>query len=97
MGRLPHVLLGTRTVQQANVGFSPAECGYVTDLVLPRQLSPASLLPDSSKMLQDFTTQLKANMAASAYPEPAWHLAVRKPQIPPALVKADHVFVRQGA
>ena len=35
MGRLPHVLLGIRTAQRTDAGFSPAECIYGTDLALP--------------------------------------------------------------
>ena len=47
MGRLPHVLLGIRTAERADAGFSPAECVYGTNLVLPGQVQPAEALPTS--------------------------------------------------
>ena len=97
MGRLPHVLLGIRTAQRPEVGFSPAECLYGADLVLPRQLAPTIPLPDSNAPLQDFTAWLKADMAATTYLETAWHSPERKSQIPAALARAEFVFVRHGA
>ena len=93
MGRLPHVLLGIRTAQRPDVGFWPAECLYGADLVL----APAVPLPDSNAPLQDFTAQLKVDMAATAYPETMWHAPEKKSQIPAALAQADFVFVRHGA
>ena len=97
MGRLPHVLLGIRTAQRADAGFSPAECVYGTSLVLPGQLRLAAELPTSRQPLQDFTARLKADMAAASCPEPAWHTAETRPPIPEILKKADHVFIRHGA
>ena len=97
MGRLPHVLLGIRTAQRPDVGFSPAECLYGTDLVLPGQLAPVIPLPDSTALLQDFTARLKADMATATYRETAWHTADRRPRIPAALAEAEFVFVRHGA
>ena len=47
MGRLLHVLLGIRTTQRSDAGFSPAECVYGTNLVLPGQLQLSSELPTS--------------------------------------------------
>ena len=97
MGRLPHVLLGIRTAERAKAGFSPAECVYGTNLVLPGQLQAAAELPTSPQTLQDFTARLKADMAAASCPESAWHTAETRPPIPEALKKADHVFIRHGA
>ena len=80
MGRLPHVLLGVRTAERADAGFSPAECVYGTNLVLPGQLQTAAELPTSPQPLHDFTARLKADMAAASCPEPAWHLAETRSQ-----------------
>ena len=71
MGRLPHVLLGIRTAQRADAGFSPAECVYGTNLVLPGQVQLAAELPTSQQPLQDFTAQLMSDMAAAKCPVPA--------------------------
>ena len=58
MGRLPHVLLGIRTAQKEDTGFSPAEIVYGTDLVLPGQLAVNPEPVPSSKTLQDYTCLL---------------------------------------
>ena len=79
------------------MGFSPAECLYGADLVLPGQLAPTIPLPDSNAPLQDFTARLKADMAATTYRMTAWHSADRKSQIPAALAEAKFVFVQHGA
>ena len=85
MSRLPHVLLGIRTAQRPDVGFSPAECLYGADLVLPGQLAPTDPLPNTTAPLQDFTARLKAYMAAAKYPQMAWHSGETKSRIPAAL------------
>ena len=54
-------------------------------------------LPVSQQPLQDFTAQLKADMAAAKCPEPAWHTRAPRTPIPSVLRDADHVFVRHGA
>ena len=77
MGRLPHVLLGIRTAQKEDTGFSPAEIVYGTDLVLPGQLTVNPEPVASPKTLQDYTLRLKADMAAAKYTETAWHTAVQ--------------------
>ena len=97
MGRLSHVLLGIRTAQRADAGFSPAECVYGTNLVLPGQLPVAAEPPELQQPLQDFTTRLKADMAAAKCPEHAWHTTTTRSPIPAALREAEHVFVRHGA
>ena len=51
----------------------------------------------SPQLVKDFTTRLKADMAAASCPEPAWHTVETRPPIPENLKKADHVFVRHGA
>ena len=58
MGRLPHVLLGIRTAQKEDTGFSPAEIVYGTDLVLPGQLTLDPEPVSSPKTLQDYTLRL---------------------------------------
>ena len=60
-GRLPHVLLRIRMVQRSDAGFSPAECVYGTNLVLPGQLQLSPELPTSLQPLQDYTIRLKAD------------------------------------
>ena len=85
MGRLPHVLLGIRTAQKEDTGFSPAEVVYGTNLVLPGQLLLSPELPASNQTLQDYTVCLKADMAAAKCPETAWHTATTRAQIPAAL------------
>ena len=97
MGRLPHVLLGIRTAQKEDTGFSPAEVVYGTNLVLPGQLLLSPELPASPKTLQDYTVRLKADMAAAKCPETAWHTTTVRAQVPAALRSADFVFVRHGA
>ena len=97
MGRLPHILLEIRTAQRSDVGFSPAECVYGADLILPGQPALTSPIPGSCEPLQDFTAQLKADMAAAKCPEPAWHTATSRPQVSPALQGAEHVFIKHGA
>lgn len=97
MGRLPHVLLGIRTAQKEDTGFSPAEIVYGADLVLPGQLSRTSEPATSPKALQDYTLRLKADMAAAKYPETVWHTTAPRQQIPEALRSATFVFTRHGA
>ena len=97
MGRLPHVLLGIRTAQRSDAGFSPAEWVYGTNLVLPGQLQTSAELPTSLQPLQDYTVRLKADMSTARCPEPAWHTATTRAPIPVALREADHMFVRHGA
>ena len=97
MGRLPHVLLGIRTAQKEDTGFSPAEIVYGTDLVLPGQVTLNSDPVESPKMLQDFTLRLKADMAAAKFTETAWHTTAPRQQVPEALKGATFVFVRHGA
>ena len=97
MGRLPHVLLGIRTAQKEDTGFSPTEIVYGTDLVLPGQLTLESEPVSSPRALQDYTLRLKADMAAAKYPETAWHTATPRQQVPEALKNAEFVFVRHGA
>ena len=97
MGRLPHVLLGIRTAQKEDTGFSPAEIVYGTDLVLPGQVLLNPEQPSSPQMLQDYTIRLKADMAAAKFPETAWHTTAPRRQVPAALKNAEFVFVRHGA
>ena len=97
MGRLPHVLLGIRTAQQSDAGFSPAECVYGTDLVLPGQFQLPAETTAPQQPLQDFTARLKADMAAAKCPEPAWHTTATRTLVPTPLQEADLVFVRHGA
>ena len=97
MGRLPHVLLGIRTTQKEDTGFSPAEIVYGTDLVLPGQVTLNPEPVSSPKTLQDYTLRLKADMAAAKYPETAWHTTAPRQQVPEALRSAVFVFIRHGA
>ena len=83
--------------KKKKVGFSPAECVYGTNLVLPGQLQFSPELPTSPQPLQDYTAHLKADMAAARCPEPAWHTATTRAPIPATLRDAKHVSVRHGA
>ena len=91
------VLLGIRTAQKEDTGFSPAEIVYGTDLVLPGQVTLNPEPVSSPKTLQDYTLRLKADMAAAKYPETAWHTTAPRQQVPEALRSAVFVFVRHGA
>ena len=67
MDRLPHVLLGIRTAQKEDTGFSPAECVYGTNLVLPGQLLLSPALPASPRTLQDYTVRRQVPGDSLAY------------------------------
>lgn len=87
---LPLVLLGLRTTVKLDIGASPAELLYGTQLRLPGEFWVKSETKDSQT---DFVQQLRRIMNDLRVPSPSWH-SNNKHYVDPDLKTCKFVFVR---
>lgn len=87
---LPLVLLGLRSTVKLDIGASPAEMMYGTQLRLPGEFCAKSKAKGSQT---EFVQELKKAMSELRTPQPSWHSNVKQ-CVPPDLKKCQFVFVR---
>lgn len=87
---LPLVLLGLRATVKPDIGASPAELLYGTQLRLPGEFFTQSKTKESQT---EFVKKLRQAMSELRTAKPSWH-STEKPYIEPELQECKFVFVR---
>ena len=89
---LPLVLLGLRTVPKDDTGLSVSKAVYGSSLTVPGEFLGSPELPPAS-----FLQNIENTLTGFAVPPP--HHVCKSPpqQLPPALLTAEFVFVREDA
>lgn len=87
---LPLVLLGLRSTVKLDIGASPAELLYGTQLRLPGEFYVTS---KTKECQTEFVQQLRKAMNDLRTPKPTWHSSVKQ-WVQPQLQKCQFVFVR---